>query len=223
MRLSSILPPASISRWSLPGLLLALLAGCAQLVETPQPEVAVVPASPVITRNGRDHQARLTQLASSGHAIPAASVGYFMDVHQARLLEVLPAESGISVERLGDRIRIILPGEQTFDSSAARVAPAMVRWLDRIATIVAEFDCTAITVNGHTDAQGDNNYNQKLSQQRALSVADTLAAASLDHRRLAAVGHGENHPIADNDSTQGQAKNRRIEIVITPIIASGPR
>lgn len=71
-----------------------------------------------------------------------------------------------------------------------------------------------VRVEGHTDATGSDDYNLKLSEQRAQSVSDFLKAQSIDPSRLQAVGYGKTRPVADNDTAEGRRKNRRVEIVI---------
>ena len=68
-----------------------------------------------------------------------------------------------------------------------------------------------IEIGGHTDSRGSDDYNLRLSQARAFSVMSYLISNGIDATRLSAVGYGENNPIADNDSEEGMAKNRRIE------------
>ena len=68
-----------------------------------------------------------------------------------------------------------------------------------------------IEIGGHTDSSGSDDYNLRLSQERASSVMSYLISNGIESNRLKAVGYGENNPIADNESTEGMAKNRRIE------------
>lgn len=210
--------PSGILRLMLSVSLIALLTGCAQLGKPPVSATTPAPKAPVIARNARDHEQQLAEFASAGHTIPQESVGYFMDVHQARLLQLVSSETEISVGRDNNRLRVILPGAMTFEQGSSRIAPSMARWLASLAEILAEFDRTAIVINGHTDSRGEAAFNQRLSDQRALAVAHALQQQSVDSRRLAAIGHGENKPIADNNAEDGRAANRRIEIDITPVI-----
>ena len=68
-----------------------------------------------------------------------------------------------------------------------------------------------IEISGHTDSRGNDDYNLKLSQARASSVMNYLINNGIESNRLSAVGYGETKPIADNESEEGLAKNRRIE------------
>ena len=71
-----------------------------------------------------------------------------------------------------------------------------------------------LRVEGHTDATGGDEYNQRLSERRAASVRDFLAGQGVNMNRMVAVGYGENRPVADNESAVGRKQNRRVEIVI---------
>ena len=71
-----------------------------------------------------------------------------------------------------------------------------------------------LRIEGHTDATGPDEYNQRLSERRAAAVRDFLAAQGVDMNRMVAVGYGESRPVADNDTREGRQKNRRVEIVI---------
>ncbi|MDR3002091.1 MAG: OmpA family protein [Fibromonadaceae bacterium] len=71
-----------------------------------------------------------------------------------------------------------------------------------------------VTVEGHTDNVGSEEFNQRLSEQRANAVMQYLIERGIDGARLEAVGHGFSRPIADNATDEGKAKNRRVELII---------
>ena len=78
-----------------------------------------------------------------------------------------------------------------------------------------EFPTSEMVIEGHTDAQGDENMNQSLSDKRAEAVrVYLLANMGIDAERLVARGYGESRPIANNESEAGRAKNRRIDVVV---------
>ena len=70
-----------------------------------------------------------------------------------------------------------------------------------------------ISIEGHTDSTGSDAYNSQLSQRRARAVAEYLASQGVSASRLKAVGMGESHPVASNDTREGRAQNRRVEII----------
>ena len=74
-----------------------------------------------------------------------------------------------------------------------------------------------IGVAGHTDSVGSDAYSQQLSEKRASSVAAYLSSHGVVHTRIVTVGAGEAHPVASNDTEEGRAQNRRVEITIVPV------
>jgi OmpA-OmpF porin, OOP family len=86
--------------------------------------------------------------------------------------------------------------------------------LDEALPIIRESKQGEIEIAGHTDSRGDPTFNQELSQARAETVRSYLVAKGVDANRLKAVGYGPSRPIADNSTTQGQKKNRRIEFSV---------
>ncbi|NOZ89921.1 MAG: OmpA family protein, partial [Epsilonproteobacteria bacterium] len=73
---------------------------------------------------------------------------------------------------------------------------------------------TIITIAGHTDSDGNEAYNQRLSENRANAVKQYLINHGVNASRLEAIGYGETQPIADNSTKEGKEKNRRIEFNI---------
>lgn len=157
--------------------------------------------------------------AAIGAAVGAASgvgIGVYQDRQQAKLRERL-ASTGVSVTREGDNIYLNMPSDVTFSTASAEVTPGFYETLNSVAIVLAEFDKTSVSVYGHADARGADDYNQQLSQERALSVSNYLSSQGVAGQRLNAVGFGESRPVADNSTESGQAANRRVEIVIDPI------
>jgi outer membrane protein OmpA-like peptidoglycan-associated protein len=111
---------------------------------------------------------------------------------------------------------ITLPGGVLFPSGGTTLSSPARQSLDRVAqALSAQPTESQIVIEGHTDARGSDQRNQQLSQQRAEAVRDYLVQRGVDSQRLAAVGRGEAAPIADNDSAEGRATNRRVEIVVS--------
>ena len=92
--------------------------------------------------------------------------------------------------------------------------PDFQQTLNQIAGTLNEHPNAMVTVVGHTDDRGAADYNQKLSQDRALGVTNYLASRGVAPERLSATGQGENMPIADNATAEGRAQNRRVEMFV---------
>jgi outer membrane protein OmpA-like peptidoglycan-associated protein len=88
--------------------------------------------------------------------------------------------------------------------------------ISRVAQIMNKYPDTTIKVIGYTDSTGSEAYNLQLSQQRAVSVMNALAAQGVNTARMTAIGMGESNPIADNSTPEGRMQNRRVNIVIQP-------
>ncbi|MBP0048138.1 OmpA family protein [Marinobacterium sp. AK62] len=154
--------------------------------------------------------------ALAGAAIGGAlggGIGYYMDRQEMLLRQELEG-TGVRVERVGDSIRLIMPGNITFATDSDRVAPSFYPVLDSVAKVLMKFDRTQVAVEGFTDSTGSFEYNQRLSERRANSVARYLNSVGVNSLRLDARGLGERYPVASNDTDAGRALNRRVEIKI---------
>ncbi len=100
-----------------------------------------------------------------------------------------------------------------FDVNKATIKPESMGTLNMIAGILKDNPEIKFEVGGHTDGDGADDYNMKLSQQRAEAVRDQLVKMGIDASRLTAKGYGETKPISDNNSLEGKANNRRVEFV----------
>lgn len=98
-----------------------------------------------------------------------------------------------------------------FDNGKATFGKAFEPQLDKVLQLMKEHPQLSVVIEAHTDANGSNDFNFKLSQQRAQSILDYFVQGGAQGERLVPVGHGENHPIADNKSADGRAQNRRVE------------
>jgi hypothetical protein len=96
---------------------------------------------------------------------------------------------------------------------------AVGKYMDRLADVVVRYPKTAITVVGHTDAEGTSESNRDLSQRRAQAVVDYLESKNVISGRLTAVGRGETEPVADNKTDACRRANRRVELAVAPVRA----
>jgi outer membrane protein OmpA-like peptidoglycan-associated protein len=157
--------------------------------------------------------------AGAGGAAIGGGIGFYMDSQEAKLRKQL-RDSGVSIQRDGDKINLIMPGNITFASNSADINSNFTGVLNSVALVIEEFNKTLVVVAGHTDSSGSAQYNQKLSENRASSVAQYLRGQKVMNERLEIVGFGEVQPIANNQTAQGREINRRVEITLLPIVAS---
>lgn len=227
----------ALRRCALRGLLLSALLlhlGCAPRPPrepvaapppAPPPAAETVPetrpAEPLVrqsepARSAQTEQELREQLRRDPElSIARAETGYFLDVLQARLLQMQGA--GIQVARETGQFRITLAAPMFESGQASLTAEARAR-VAAVAEVLRVYRATSVVVHGHTDSSGPPQVNLALSRQRAEAVARVLLENGVARARLLAVGHGATLPRADNDSPEGQAANRRVELVLQPVV-----
>ncbi len=141
--------------------------------------------------------------------------GYPMDRQAAELATI----DGANTTRVDDGIKIILDSELLFGFDSAMLKIDAQEYVERMAGIFQRYPDTRIVISGHTDSQGDEDYNFTLSERRALSVRNCLIDAGVPPARIETVGYGEFRPLAPNDTEEGRRINRRVEIEIHPAAA----
>jgi outer membrane protein OmpA-like peptidoglycan-associated protein len=149
-------------------------------------------------------------------ALTGAAVGNYMDQEEAKLRARLQG-TGVSVTRVGDSVVLNMPGNVTFATNSSNISADFYPVLDSVALVINEFEKTYVDVIGHTDNTGAADYNQRLSEARASSVARYLESQKVLPQRIVTMGMGMNSPIASNDTAEGRAQNRRVEIRLTPL------
>lgn len=169
-----------------------------------------------LTNTSDSEQGRKNALIGAGiGALGGAAVGSYMD-RQQRELEAELSGSGVGVARQGDNLVLRMPSDVTFASNQATINPRFNATLDDVAAVLNRYDQSIIDVVGHADSDGADDYNLNLSRQRASSVAQALVSRNVLADRLYVDGRGESAPIASNDTAEGKAQNRRVEILIRP-------
>lgn len=151
---------------------------------------------------------------ASGAAL-CGGIGYYMDQQEAKLRKKLEA-TGVRVNRQGDTIQLVMPGNILFASNGDRLNQQFYPVLDSTQEVLAEYEQTGIFVLGHADSVGPAAYNLALSRRRAESVASYLVFKGVAGNRILVQGYGEEKPIAGNATKQGRQLNRRVEILIKP-------
>ncbi len=116
----------------------------------------------------------------------------------------------------GDRLIL---REINFDTGTATLLPTSTVFLQQVAQELRTNDSLKVGIQGHTDSRGDAAYNMALSHSRAAAVRDYLIAAGVNPEQLEAQGFGETSPMADNNSAEGLALNRRVELMIIGTLA----
>ena len=170
----------------------------------------------LITGDSSSERKRRALILAGAGGLAGGAVGNYMDRQEARLREQLQG-TGVSVTRNGDNIILNMPGNVTFMTNSADINGSFYQGLNSVALVLKEFDKTVVDIAGHADSTGPDDKNLDLSQRRAGSVSSYLSAQGINAQRLIAVGYGETRPIASNDTKEGRAQNRRVEITLLPV------
>jgi outer membrane protein OmpA-like peptidoglycan-associated protein len=138
-------------------------------------------------------------------------IGNYMDKQAAEIERDI---EGAKVERVGEGIKITFSSGILFDVDKSTLKDQYRAELSQLATILNKYEDTNILLAGHTDSTGSDEYNLELSRRRAQSVASYLATQNVNSARFTTEGYGKSDPIASNDTPEGRAENRRVEVAI---------
>jgi outer membrane protein OmpA-like peptidoglycan-associated protein len=151
------------------------------------------------------------------NTLPSGEKGYYLDTLEARLIQLLRG-SDVKFQRDENRFAMHFAGGNNFATNTAQLTEAATLELRPVMDVLVEYDRTQVLVFGYTDDVGDAAYNQDLSDRRALAVARLLVQAGVDPRRILVAGLGEENPVASNETDAGRARNRRVELVVEPLV-----
>ncbi len=218
MRISRLLTPLAVA---------VLVAGCAtsdpyggqtQRSSTATGTgigAAVGAAAGALSGSGSTSRRDRALIGAAVGAVAGAGVGAYMDRQEQQLRNNLQG-SRIEIDRRGDDIVLNMPSSVTFGFDSSELTADARSALNEVANVLAQYTDTRVNIAGHTDSVGDPNYNQRLSERRAQSVGSYLSQNGVSSTRLNTRGYGANQPVASNDTDQGRAQNRRVEITLTP-------
>lgn len=156
-----------------------------------------------------------TQSAQANAALSASEAELARERDRTkRAMESLEKVAQVKEETRGTVLT--LSGQVLFLTGKAELLPAARDQLGQVAkALIDQGDARPILVEGHTDSRGDESMNLKLSQERAEAVRSFLVEAGVPAERIKAVGRGESEPVASNDTPEGRANNRRVELVLS--------
>ena len=167
----------------------------------------------VLTGDDKSERRRNAVIGGILGAGAGAAIGSNLDKQAAELQGSL--DGRIGVIRSGNQLIVRMPQDITFAVDSASVAGGLQDDLRTLAASLNRYPNTTITVIGHTDNTGTSAYNQDLSNRRAGAVAGILVGSGVSSGRVRSYGVGETQPIASNQTSDGRAQNRRVDIVIT--------
>jgi outer membrane protein OmpA-like peptidoglycan-associated protein len=153
--------------------------------------------------------------AAAGAAI-GGGIGQYQDRQEAELRQQLEG-TGVRVQREGDMLKLIMPGNITFAVNSEQIQSGFYDVLDSVALVIRKYDKTLVDIRGYTDSTGSFEHNQALSERRAQSVASYLIGQQIAAGRVRTAGYGPRYPVASNNTEAGRAQNRRVEINLQPM------
>ena len=140
-----------------------------------------------------------------------AVIGHQMDQQAKEIKNQVP---GAVVERVGEGLQVTFASGLLFDTESDVLNAAARQNLTSLANSLGNYPNTDLLIVGHTDSKGPDTYNMSLSERRAAAVMNYLASQGVARSRLRPAGRGETEPVASNETDEGRAKNRRVEVAI---------
>lgn len=199
------------------------LSGCANMSETQKTTgtgagIGAVAGAVLGAATAGGHTGRSAATGAAIGAAVGAGGGYLWSQHMAKQkaeMEQATQGTGVSVSQTADnQLKLDIPSDVSFDTNRYEIKSNLRPILDRFATTLNQNPVTMVTIIGHTDSSGTDAINNPLSVNRAASTRDYLVARGVGTNRIAIDGRGSREPIADNNTAQGRAKNRRVEIFV---------
>ena len=205
---------------------LSVLSGCANMSETQQGTaqgagIGAVAGALLGAATGGSKGAATG--AALGGAVGAGG-GYIWSKKmqdQRIAMEQATRGTGVAVSQTTDnRLKLDIPSDVSFDTGRSAIKSNFAPILTQFATSLNQNPVTTVTIIGHTDATGSDAVNNPLSIDRADAARDYLVSRGVARTRIVTDGRGSREPVADNNTTQGRDKNRRVEIYVAEQVAA---
>jgi len=211
---------SSLEKLTLSALLVAGLAGCANMSETQQDTgkgagIGALAGALLGAATGGSQGA--TRGAVIGGALGAGG-GYLWSQkmqEQKVAMERATVGTGVAVSQTADnRLKLDIPSDVSFATGRSDISSSFAPILNQFATSLNQNQVTTVSIIGHTDSTGSDAINNPLSVDRANAARDYLVSRGVARNRIMTEGRGSREPIADNNNSQTRAKNRRVEIYV---------
>ncbi len=199
-------------------LTIVLLAGCTSSWRYAQPQPSETVKSAALGVVGGTVIGAVAGGAATGAVIGGISggiIGHYLAKHQTLVQKL--SVNHVQVMLVGDNLRLILPADRFFAPNSPVINENYYPVLNQVAALLYGLDKYVVKVSGYTDNVGWPERNLALSRQQAQTIANYLWNRGLNARVLYATGYGSQMPIASNDTQDGRAMNRRIEISLREI------
>ncbi len=206
LSLRALLALAVLPAWS--------VSGCASLSGSQEGAIlggatGAVVGGVIGNQTGSTARGAIIGAAIGGAA--GAIIGNQMDQQAEALEDELP---GATVERVGEGIQVTFDSGILFDFDSYTLRGAARENLTNLAASLTRYPDSDVLIVGHTDSMGQDDYNQRLSENRSGAAMDFLVQQGVAPSRIQAAGLGESEPVASNDTEAGRQENRRVEVAI---------
>lgn len=195
-----------------------LTAGCADMSDTQRRTATgagVGAVAGAVVGQAAGNNAGTGALIGGAIGAIAGNVWSHRMEEKQRALQQASQGTGVEVTRTADnQLKLNVPADLSFDTGRADIKPGVRQVLDRFAQGLQNEPTAHVRIVGHTDATGTDDINAPLSARRAQAVRDYLIDRGVHANRVEAVGRGATEPVASNDSADGRARNRRVEIFL---------
>ncbi len=158
-------------------------------------------------------RARGALIGAVAGGLTGGLIGNYMDKQKQAIEDAIP---DANVERTQDGLQVMFAGDLLFDSGSSGLSPGAYSRMRTLAETLRNYPDTRVKITGHTDSQGAEAFNLKLSEERADAVRRLLIAEGVEAHRVTAIGMGESLPVASNETAAGRQQNRRVEITLQP-------
>jgi len=180
---------------------------------------------------GRDTSSTLigAAIGAAVGGLTGTAIGHYMDKQEQSMRQAIANSEAASVQReqavlaeaksdstkkTVDVLTVTFKSDYLFNVNSSALLPGAYDEVQRVAKVLTQYPETDIQIAGHTDSTGSEDYNQKLSVNRAESVKNALIGMGVNPTRLTTIGYGESKPIASNNTESGKQLNRRVEVRI---------
>jgi outer membrane protein OmpA-like peptidoglycan-associated protein len=187
--------------------------GCSSMSKTKKGAAVGAAAGTVVGAaigSKSDNTGKGAVIGAAAGAVAGGVIGHYMDKQAEELAQI----DGATTERVGDEIKVTFQNAILFDFDSSVLKTSSQDQLKQMSDVFIKYPDTDIIIAGHTDSQGTEEYNQKLSERRANAVKGFIIQQGINQSRLSTYGYGESTPVASNDTDQGRMLNRRVELEI---------
>lgn len=222
--ISTSSPPFMHLLWPSVISLCVLASACADMTDTQRRTATgagIGAAAGAAIGSVTGHNAGTGALIGGAIGAMAGNVWSHRMEEKQRALEQATRGTGMEVSRMPDnQIKLTVPADVSFAPGSADIKPELRIVLDQFAQGLQDQPGAHVRIVGHADATGTDEANDRLSTQRALSVRDYLVDRGVNASRIDTAGRSSREPIASNDTMQGRARNRRVEIFLSETASS---